>query len=237
MLSTREAVNYAFTCIFVVEAALKLTGLGWEKYWKSGWNRFDLLLVASGVADMLVALIGGAQVGALKIQKVMRLMRLARVVKLVRGAKVRRGQGGSRSVAEREDTKQCTQLARPEACAEGVTNAVLPRNRPPRTQGVRSLFGTLIVSLPAFWNVGALLGLLFYIYAYIGEGLEALASLALRQPGLGAHRLECTRTVAACSSAAGGPRRPSQARYCWARSSGATISTSTPTLSASGCPS
>lgn len=36
-------------------------------------------------------------------------------------------------------------------------------------QGVRSLFGTLIVSMPAFWNVGALLGLLFYIYAYIGR--------------------------------------------------------------------
>lgn len=35
-------------------------------------------------------------------------------------------------------------------------------------QGLRSLFGTLIVSLPAFWNVGALLGLLFYIYAYVG---------------------------------------------------------------------
>lgn len=35
-------------------------------------------------------------------------------------------------------------------------------------QGLRSLFGTLIVSLPAFWNVGGLLGLMFFIYAYIG---------------------------------------------------------------------
>lgn len=35
-------------------------------------------------------------------------------------------------------------------------------------QGLRSLFGTLIVSLPAFWNVGALLGLLFFMYAYVG---------------------------------------------------------------------
>lgn len=33
---------------------------------------------------------------------------------------------------------------------------------------MRSLFSTLILSLPAFWNVGALLMLLFFIYAYVG---------------------------------------------------------------------
>jgi len=66
----------------------QITGLGWINYWKSGWNRFDLLLVASSLADMLVSLVGAAEVGALKIQKVMRLLRLARVIKLVRGAKV-----------------------------------------------------------------------------------------------------------------------------------------------------
>jgi len=32
---------------------------------------------------------------------------------------------------------------------------------------VSSLITTLVVSLPAFWNVGALLGLLFFIYAYM----------------------------------------------------------------------
>ncbi|KAI8464917.1 MAG: Ion transport protein-domain-containing protein [Monoraphidium minutum] len=121
MVTTVEFINYAFTCVFITEAIIKVVGLGWANYWKVGWNRFDLLLVASSLADMLVSLIGGANVSALKIQKVMRLLRLARVVKLVRGMK-----------------------------------------------GVRSLFGTLIVSMPAFWNVGALLGLLFYIYAYIG---------------------------------------------------------------------
>jgi quinol-cytochrome oxidoreductase complex cytochrome b subunit len=35
-------------------------------------------------------------------------------------------------------------------------------------QGLRSLFGTLMLSLPAFWNVGGLLALMFFIYAYIG---------------------------------------------------------------------
>jgi hypothetical protein len=64
-------------------------GLGWANYWKVGWNRFDLLLVLCSVADMLVTLIGNANISGLKIQKVMRLLRLARVVKLMRGMKVR----------------------------------------------------------------------------------------------------------------------------------------------------
>ena len=35
-------------------------------------------------------------------------------------------------------------------------------------KGLKNLFDTLIVSLPAFWNVGALLLLLFFIFSYIG---------------------------------------------------------------------
>ena len=35
-------------------------------------------------------------------------------------------------------------------------------------KGLKSLFQTLLVSLPAFWNVGALVLLLFFIYSYIG---------------------------------------------------------------------
>jgi hypothetical protein len=35
-------------------------------------------------------------------------------------------------------------------------------------KGLKSLFETLLVSLPAFWNVGALVLLLFFIYSYIG---------------------------------------------------------------------
>lgn len=30
------------------------------------------------------------------------------------------------------------------------------------------MFGTLMLSLPAFWNVGGLLALMFFIYAYVG---------------------------------------------------------------------
>ena len=35
-------------------------------------------------------------------------------------------------------------------------------------KGLKSLFENLLVSLPAFWNVGALVLLLFFIYSYVG---------------------------------------------------------------------
>jgi hypothetical protein len=35
-------------------------------------------------------------------------------------------------------------------------------------KGIQSLFSTLIYSLPAFGNVGALIGLFFFMYAYVG---------------------------------------------------------------------
>jgi hypothetical protein len=40
---------------------LQLGGLGWEGYWKNGWNKFDLLLLVSSVMDMIVALAMGEQ--------------------------------------------------------------------------------------------------------------------------------------------------------------------------------
>eukprot|EP00775_Hariotina_reticulata_P006841 gene6841-7059_t len=121
MSSALEAINYAFTCLYVLEFLLKLGGLGWANYWKVSWNKFDFLLLLSSVVDMAVALGMGSHASFLQVQKIMRLLRLARVVKLMRSMK-----------------------------------------------GLRSLFGTLIVSLPAFWNVGALIGLMFFMYSYIG---------------------------------------------------------------------
>ena len=35
-------------------------------------------------------------------------------------------------------------------------------------QGLRSLMSTLMISLPAFYNVGALIALLWFIYSYVG---------------------------------------------------------------------
>lgn len=42
-----------------VPCLLQLGGLGWEGYWKNSWNKFDLLLLVSSLADMIVALVMG----------------------------------------------------------------------------------------------------------------------------------------------------------------------------------
>lgn len=42
---------------------LQLGGLGWEGYWKNGWNKFDFLLLITSIVDMMVALIMGEQEG------------------------------------------------------------------------------------------------------------------------------------------------------------------------------
>ncbi len=36
------------------------------------------------------------------------------------------------------------------------------------SQNVRSLFTTLVAALPAFGNVGSLIGLVLFMYAYVG---------------------------------------------------------------------
>eukprot|EP00878_Enallax_costatus_P046677 GHUV01056932.1.p1 GENE.GHUV01056932.1~~GHUV01056932.1.p1 ORF type:complete len:116 (+),score=31.55 GHUV01056932.1:415-762(+) len=51
-----EDLNYALTCVYVVELMLKVGGLGWTNYWKNNWNKFDFVLVLSSVVDMAIAL-------------------------------------------------------------------------------------------------------------------------------------------------------------------------------------
>lgn len=89
MSAVVDIINYAFTGLYALEAALKIAGLGWRNYWKNPWNKFDALLLVTGLLDMFVSLfMGDGVANFLKVQKVMRLLRLARVVKLMRGMKV-----------------------------------------------------------------------------------------------------------------------------------------------------
>lgn len=46
--------------------------------------------------------------------------------------------------------------------------SMLPPCPPAAAQGLQSLLTTLATSLPAFWNVGALLLLVLFLYAYMG---------------------------------------------------------------------
>lgn len=62
--------------VFLVEIALKLIAVGPLRFFRSGWNTFDFLVVA-------VALVPGA--GPLSVLRTLRIMRLLRVIKFMPG--------------------------------------------------------------------------------------------------------------------------------------------------------
>ena len=111
----KDTFNLGFTCVFIAEAALKITAMGFREYWSSSWNRFDLFLVCGSLVDLCVTDLSTS------VARLIRLFRVSRMFRLIKSFK-----------------------------------------------GLRSLFETLLVSLPAFWNVGALVLLLFFIYSYVG---------------------------------------------------------------------
>ena len=50
----KDTFNLGFTCVFIAEAALKITAMGFREYWSSSWNRFDLFLVCGSLVDLCV---------------------------------------------------------------------------------------------------------------------------------------------------------------------------------------
>ncbi|KAG2453381.1 hypothetical protein HYH02_001605 [Chlamydomonas schloesseri] len=127
-------VNVACTLIFAIEAAVKITALGWRKYWRDNWNKLDLFIVLVSIPDIVATFT--SHNAATGIVTAMRLLRVCRMFKLIRGAK-----------------------------------------------GLRTLFNTLITSLPAIANVGSLLLLIMYIYAVIGINMYGGYGSPFDQPG------------------------------------------------------
>eukprot|EP00892_Ulva_mutabilis_P003109 jgi/Ulvmu1/1279/UM011_0003.1 len=123
-----ERINLVFSLVFIVEAVIKILGFGWRFYIRSGWNKFDFVLVVASVIDFAMAAVGSSVGGGifniLRSQKILRVTRITRMLKLIKSFK-----------------------------------------------SLQSLFVTLWISLPAFWNVGALLLLIMFVYSYLGVQL------------------------------------------------------------------
>jgi hypothetical protein len=115
-LAAVEAANEVFTAVFVLEALLKLAGLGPVQYWARRWNRFDLTIVGLGLLG------SAANLG--QLATLLRIFRVARVFRLIRTSKV-----------------------------------------------LMSLFKTLVYSLPSLFNVGAIMGLVMFIFTVLGMNL------------------------------------------------------------------
>ena len=75
-----EQLNTLFTLAFVLEAALKIGGLGVRGYFASRWNVFDFGVTAASAADLALALIAprfdGSLLRALRVARILRLLRV-----------------------------------------------------------------------------------------------------------------------------------------------------------------
>ena len=72
--------NNICTCVFVVEAGIKLVGLSPRLYFASNWNRFDFFIVLPSVAGM-IATWCGLQVQFIRVLPTGRLFRLVHLAK------------------------------------------------------------------------------------------------------------------------------------------------------------
>jgi hypothetical protein len=76
--------NVGFTFAFVLEAVLRVVGHGVKLYWRVRWNRFDLVITASSILDVVLTAVYGSSssigvlISILRLTRVLRLIRLAR---------------------------------------------------------------------------------------------------------------------------------------------------------------
>lgn len=88
-----EVIDDYLLYIYVLEAAIKLTGLGIEKYFEDDWNTFDFTLIVisflSIISTNLISFFRTLKtVKSTKILKVAKLNRMFRSIKGVRSLKI-----------------------------------------------------------------------------------------------------------------------------------------------------
>lgn len=50
-----EVINYVFSAIFLIEAILKILGLGPKRYFSDGWNQFDFIIAVGSVISIIIS--------------------------------------------------------------------------------------------------------------------------------------------------------------------------------------
>jgi len=85
-----DFVNYIFTAIFAIEAALKLIAQGLS-YFQNGWNKFDFFVVCASFIDILMTQMQAASFRFLRVgpqlARVLRVLRVSRLFRLLGKAK------------------------------------------------------------------------------------------------------------------------------------------------------
>lgn len=81
---TFEWIDYICMVYFVIEAALKIYTFGFANYWRSSWNKFDLLIVILGLPLLLNPPFLGNHLGAYAIAPLLRMGRFLRFIRVMR---------------------------------------------------------------------------------------------------------------------------------------------------------
>uniref|UniRef100_A0AC34QBU8 Voltage-dependent T-type calcium channel subunit alpha n=1 Tax=Panagrolaimus sp. JU765 TaxID=591449 RepID=A0AC34QBU8_9BILA len=83
-----KALNYFFTAVFTLEAAMKLFALGFYRFFKERWNQLDMFIVILSIAGIIFEEFEALELPINPtIIRVMRVLRIARVLKLLKMAK------------------------------------------------------------------------------------------------------------------------------------------------------
>jgi hypothetical protein len=83
--------NYFFTVIFTIEFLLKLIAYGFLGYFHQGWNRFDFLVVAASILDIVMENLSMITPTFLKSFQIIRILRVFRVLRGLRLIKIVHG--------------------------------------------------------------------------------------------------------------------------------------------------
>ena len=86
-LATLDYINIGCTCVFVTEAAIKITGLG-TTYFGNSWNQFDFSIVVISIADLIITYALSTTVPLLRqgpqLLRVLRILRVSRLFRLIK---------------------------------------------------------------------------------------------------------------------------------------------------------
>ncbi len=81
-------INNTTTGMFILEAIVKLIGLGTQGYFESSWNRFDFFIVVSSIVDILFVIImtnsNETNPNSIKFLKTFQILRILRMIRVTR---------------------------------------------------------------------------------------------------------------------------------------------------------
>ncbi|XP_025020563.1 sodium/hydrogen exchanger 10-like [Python bivittatus] len=75
--------NYYFLSLYILEAILKMSAVG-RSYFHVHWNQFDLLIIITGIIDVVVINVGKSMSTSSAITYSVRILRFVRVIRILR---------------------------------------------------------------------------------------------------------------------------------------------------------